>query len=130
MELGTFSVSLSVKDLGVSKAFYETLGFTQFGGDPDHGYVVMKNGAHLIGLYHGMFEGNMLTFNPGWDQSAQPIDDFDDVRDIEAKLVAAGVDMSTPCVAGDGVAHCIFSDPDGNIIMLDQHVPRQHGKKT
>lgn len=130
MDLGTFSVSLSVKDLGVSKAFYETLGFTQFGGDPDHAYVVMKNGAHLIGLYHGMFDGNMLTFNPGWDQSAQPVDGFDDIRDIEAKLVAGGIEIATPCVDGDGVAHCIFSDPDGNVVMLDQHVPRLQGSKT
>ena len=121
MNLGTFSVSLSVKDLGVSKAFYETLGFTQFGGDPALGYVVMKNGEHLIGLYHGIFEGNMLTFNPGWDQSAQALENFEDVRDIEAKLVAAGVEMITSCEPGNGVAHCIFTDPDGNTIMLDQH---------
>lgn len=124
MDLGTFSISLSVKDLGLSKTFYETLGFTQFGGDPAHGYVVMKNGEHLIGLYHGMFEGNMLTFNPGWDQSAQALEDYEDVRDLEVKLVAAGVEMTTACEAGDGVAHCIFKDPDGNVIMFDQHVPR------
>ncbi|RPE71701.1 putative lactoylglutathione lyase [Pacificibacter maritimus] len=124
MELGTFSVSLSVKDLGKSKAFYETLGFTQFGGEVDHGYVIMQNGAHLIGLFHNMFEGNMLTFNPGWDQSAQALDSFEDVRDIEAKLKEAGVQMTTACVAGQAPTHCIFTDPDGNVIMLDQHVPR------
>jgi predicted lactoylglutathione lyase len=124
MDLGTFSVSLSVKDLGVSKAFYETLGFTQFGGEVDHGYVVMKNGAHLIGLYHDMFEGNMLTFNPGWDQTARPLNSFEDIRDMEAKLQATGVEMTTACVAGEEPTHCIFTDPDGNVIMLDQHVPR------
>lgn len=125
MNLGAFSVSLSVKDLTASQKFYETLGFTQFGGDPAHGYLIMKNKDHLIGLFQGMFEGNILTFNPGWDQSAQALDSFEDVREMEAKLVAAGVTMVKPCEEGTGPASCVFTDPDGNTIMLDQHVDKK-----
>ena len=122
MKLGAFSVSLNVKDLKVSKAFYEKLGFKQFGGDLDKNYLIMKNENTLIGLFQGMFQGNILTFNPGWDQKAQNIEHFDDIRDIQKELkkkkVAFGIqaDEST-----QGPASFVISDPDGNTIMLDQH---------
>jgi len=121
MKLGAFSMSLSVKDLSASIAFYKTLGFSQFGGTADHGYVIMKNGDTLIGLFHGMFEGNMMTFNPGWDQSAGSVDPFDDVRDIKAKLVAAGHAVSHEQGEDTGPASFAVMDPDGNAILIDQH---------
>ena len=122
MDLGAFSVSLAVKDLEASRAFYEKLGFTKFHGDETQGWLILKNGEHIIGIFQGMFEGNILTFNPGWDQSAQPTATFTDVREIQKQLKAAGVtfvqeaDEST-----QGPASMIITDPDGNTILVDQH---------
>ena len=119
MELGAFSVSLAVKDLQASRAFYEKLGFSAMGGDAAQGWLILKNGATVIGLFQGMFEKNILTFNPGWDQAAQPLASFTDVREIQASLDAEGVDITT---RADPDTHIILSDPDGNVVMLDQHV--------
>lgn len=122
MELGAFSVSLSVKDIQVSKAFYEKLGFTKFGGDIAHNYLIMKNGPHIIGLFQGMFEGNVLTFNPGWDQNAQNLEHFADVRQIESSLRAAGVELTKGTSPGsEGPDSITLLDPDGNAILIDQH---------
>ena len=122
MELGAFSVSLAVKDLMKSKAFYEALGFSSMGGDPAHNYLIMKNGTTLIGLFQGMFEDNILTFNPGWNSDAQEVNSFDDVRYIQAKLQDSGIKLDTSTdPESDGPAHIILKDPDGNVIMLDQH---------
>jgi catechol 2,3-dioxygenase-like lactoylglutathione lyase family enzyme len=124
MQLGGFSISLSVKDLKVSKRFYENLGFTQFAGELEHGYLIMKQGVNSIGLFQGMFEGNIMTFNPGWDQFANPVDDYDDVREIQAKLKADGVELLSEVDAKSesGPASFMFKDPDGNVILIDQHV--------
>lgn len=123
MKLGAFSISLSVKNLQVSKAFYEQLGFTAFGGSEDQHYLIMKNGNALVGLFHGMFEGNILTFNPGWDEDAKNVEPFDDVRQIQQHLKANGI---TPISEADmnttGPAHLMVADPDGNMILIDQHV--------
>lgn len=121
MQLGAFSISLSVNDLSKSIAFYEDLGFARFGGDDSHGYAIMKNGDTLIGLFQGMFEGNMLTFNPGWDQSAGEVNPFDDVRDIKAKVTAAGHAASQEQGGDTGPASFVVTDPDGNAILVDQH---------
>lgn len=121
MNLGAFSISLSVKDLAASRAFYETLGFSAMGGDPDHGFLIMKNGDTLIGLFHGMFEGNLLTFNPGWDQNAESLDDFDDVRTIKATVAAAGHPVEQERGGAEGPASFVTRDPDGNVILIDQH---------
>ena len=122
MDLGAFSVSLSVKDLAASRAFYEALGFSAMGGDPAHGYLIMKNGEHLIGLFQGMFEGNILTFNPGWDQSAGQVDPFTDVREIQSRLKAAGLELQTEADPdGTGPASITLRDPDGNAVLIDQH---------
>jgi catechol 2,3-dioxygenase-like lactoylglutathione lyase family enzyme len=122
MQLGAFSVSLSVKDIHASKAFYEKLGFTQFGGDPEHNWVIMKNGDHLIGLFQGMFEGNILTFNPGWDQNAGEVKNFSDVRSIYGKLSDAGIELEGELdLKGEGPGSFVLKDPDGNSIMFDQH---------
>ena len=123
MELGAFSVSLAVKDLQASRAFYEKLGFSAMGGDASQGWLILKNGSTVIGLFQGMFEKNILTFNPGWDQAAQPLASFTDVRQIQASLDAEGVDITTRADPDTtGPAHIILSDPDGNVVMLDQHV--------
>ncbi len=123
MELGAFSVSLSVKDLQASKAFYEKLGFSAMGGDASHGYLIMKNGEHVIGLFQGMFENNILTFNPGWDQSASALESFTDVREIQGALKAEGVEIIEPADENTtGPAHFMVADPDGNVILIDQHV--------
>lgn len=121
MQLGAFSISLSVKDLSKSVAFYEDLGFTRFGGDDAHGYAIMKNAGTLVGLFQGMFEGNMLTFNPGWDQSAGNVDPFDDVRDIKARITAAGHAIGQEQGGDSGPASFVVMDPDGNPILIDQH---------
>lgn len=121
MHLGAFSVSLSVKDLARSIAFYEDLGFTRFGGSDDHGYAIMKNAETLIGLFQGMFEGNLLTFNPGWSQSAENTDPFDDVRDIKTTLTAKGHTISQEQGGETGPASFVVTDPDGNAILIDQH---------
>ena len=124
MQLGAFSVSLSVKDLEASKSFYEKLGFRQTGGDGT-GYLIMVNGTTIIGLFHGMFEGNILTFNPGLDQDMSRPDVFTDVREIRASLVADGVEMSTDTdPGGTGPAHIVVVDPDGNPVLIDQFFPR------
>ncbi|NNE29782.1 MAG: VOC family protein [Saprospiraceae bacterium] len=122
MKLGVFSASLSVKDLKTSKEFYEKLGFTVFAGDMDKNYLIMKNGNALIGLFQGMFEGNILTFNPGWDHSANPVDPFDDVRAIQKALKGHGIQLSSEADEdGSGPASFTVSDPDGNVILIDQH---------
>lgn len=124
MDLGAFSVSVAVEDLEASRAFYEKLGFDSMGGDPDHGYLIMKNGTTLIGLFQGMFEGNILTFNPGWDSSASEVNPFTDVREIQAALTEAGIDLNETVsddAGADGPAHITLTDPDGNAILIDQH---------
>jgi len=122
VELGAFSISLAVKDLSASKAFYETLGFSSLGGNPDHGYLILKNGETVIGLFQGMFEQNILTFNPGWDSSAQNVDPFTDVRALHARLKEAGVAFQQENnLDGEGPASFVLNDPDGNPILVDQH---------
>ncbi len=122
MKLGAFSVSLSVKDLRVSKEFYEKLGFTVFSGGMDKKYLIMKNADTLIGLFEGMFEGNILTFNPGWDQNAGAVDPFEDVRDIQKRLKDDGVNLLTEADSqSTGPASFMMTDPDGNVILIDQH---------
>lgn len=123
MELGAFSVSLSVKNMEASKTFYEKLGFTVFGGDQAQNWLILKNGDHVIGLFQGMFEGNILTFNPGWDQNAQPIGEFTDVRELQRQLKAQGVEMvSEADESSTGPASLMLVDPDGNTILVDQHL--------
>ncbi|MEL6718139.1 MAG: VOC family protein [Bacteroidota bacterium] len=123
MKLGAFSVSLSVKDIHISKAFYEKLGFSVFGGDIEQNWLIMKNGSTIIGLFQGMFEKNCLTFNPGWDQDAQSLDTFDDVRKIQQNLKASGVELTTTTDENaTGPANITLIDPDGNPILIDQHV--------
>jgi catechol 2,3-dioxygenase-like lactoylglutathione lyase family enzyme len=128
VKLGAFSVSLSVADLDASRGFYETLGFSVAGGDADQGWLILRNGEATIGLFHGMFEGNILTFNPGWTQGAEPTSDFTDVRDVQATLRDAGVELVEDTADdGTGPAHIVLSDPDGNRIMIDQFVDRPGG---
>lgn len=123
MKLGAFSVSLSVKDLSVSKSFYEKLGFAVFAGDMDKKYLIMKNESSLIGLFEGMFEGNILTFNPGWDHNANTLDSYDDVREIQAAVLNSGVELSRTVDTGtSGPGSIVMTDPDGNNILIDQHV--------
>jgi catechol 2,3-dioxygenase-like lactoylglutathione lyase family enzyme len=122
MELGNFSVSLTVDDLTASRSFYEKLGFTVFGGEADQGWLILRNGAATIGLFQGMFERNMLTFNPGWDADARPLDTFTDVRELERQLEAQGVEFASRTEPGStGPASFIVVDPDGNPILFDQH---------
>ncbi len=121
MKLGAFSISLSVKDIARSRAFYEKLGFTMSGGDEDQKWLILKNGETTLGLFEGMFPRNMLTFNPGWDQNAQNLDDFDDVRTIEKSLLAAGVTLDSQTETNKGPASIMLTDPDGNPILIDQH---------
>ncbi|MDT4966100.1 MAG: hypothetical protein QOJ64_837 [Acidobacteriota bacterium] len=123
MKLGNFSVSLAVKDIEASKLFYEKLGFTVFMGDQSHGWLIMKNGDHAIGLFQGMFDKNVLTFNPGWNREAQPLSEFTDVRELQRQLKASGVGMITEADEGStGPASFMIADPDGNTILVDQHV--------
>jgi lactoylglutathione lyase len=122
MKLGAFSVSLAVKDLKASRVFYETLGFSDLGGVAEQNWLIMTNGSAVIGLFQGMFDRNILTFNPGWGQDAKPVDPFDDIRTIQAKLEAAGIAFelkADPATAGP--AHFVIHDPDGNQILVDQH---------
>ena len=122
MNLGAFSVSLAVKDLNTSKEFYEKLGFEKFGGDESMKFLIMKNKDTLIGLFEGMFEKNILTFNPGWDQNAQNLEQFDDVRELQKNLKAASVTLSGEAdESTTGPAHITLTDPDGNEILIDQH---------
>lgn len=123
MNLGAFSTSLAVKDLDTSREFYEALGFEIFHGAAEHGYLILKNGSTVIGLFQGMFEKNILTFNPGWDGNAQPVGDFTDVRDLQKALKAKGIVIDTEVdEATTGPGSVIVIDPDGNPVMLDQHV--------
>ncbi len=125
MQLGAFSISLSVENIHASKAFYETLGFATIGGDIDQNWLILRNGSATIGLFHGMFEGNMLTFNPGWSPDAQPLDAFDDVRAIQAHLQTAGISLDMQADPNStGPAHLALKDPDGNGIFIDQHVDK------
>jgi catechol 2,3-dioxygenase-like lactoylglutathione lyase family enzyme len=123
MNLGAFSISLSVKDLEKSKRFYEKLGFSVFGGNAAQNWLIMKNGDHIVGLFHGMFENNILTFNPGWDQDAEPLESFTDVREIQRTLKAQGIAIQTEAdESTSGPASIMIVDPDGNQILIDQHV--------
>ena len=123
MELGSFSVSLAVKDIEASKRFYEKLGFTAFAGDQSQNWLILKNGDHVIGLFQGMFDKNILTFNPGWDQNAQTLAAFTDVRDLQRQLKSQGVQMQLEAdESTTGPASFIVVDPDGHSILVDQHV--------
>jgi len=123
MELGAFSISLAVKDLGASRRFYEKLGFKAFAGDAAQNWLILKNGDHVIGLFQGMFERNILTFNPGWDQNAQKRASFTDVRELQRQLKAQGVQpIQEADESTTGPASFIVVDPDGNPILVDQHV--------
>jgi len=125
MELGNFSVSLAVKDLAASRAFYEKLGFEVFGGDAEQGWLILQNGAATIGLFQGMFEKNILTFNPGWNAKAETLATFTDVRELQKRLLTAGLELQvTADEESTGPASLMLSDPDGNPILVDQHVPK------
>jgi len=124
MDLGQFSVSLTVKDIQVSLAFYEKLGFRQVGGKLEQNWVVLQNGSSRIGLFQGMFPKNMLTFNPGWGPDRTPLERFQDVRELQRDLKAQGITMSVSAdEATQGPAHFVITDPDGNPLLFDQHVP-------
>jgi len=123
MDLGAFCLSLAVKDIHVSKAFYEKLGFTQTSGDITKNWIVLRNRGHVIGLFQGMFPQNMLTFNPGWDQNAQPVPGFTDVRELQKQLKAQGFTLEPEAdESTTGPAYFMLQDPDGNPILVDQHV--------
>ena len=123
MELGNFSVSLAVKDIEASKLFYEKLGFTVFTGNQSQNWLIMKNGDHAIGLFQGMFDKNILTFNPGWDSNAQKLASFTDIRELQRQLKERGINMMTEADENStGPASFMIADPDGNTILVDQHV--------
>lgn len=123
MDLGAFSISLTVKNIAASRAFYEKFGFAVTGGDQAQGWLILRNSGHVIGLFQGMFDKNMLTFNPGWDQSAQPKPSHTDVRELQRTLKAAGVVLQTEAdETTTGAASFIAIDPDGNPVLVDQHV--------
>ncbi len=123
MELGAFSVSLAVKDIAASRAFYEKLGFTVFMGDQSQNWLILKNGDTVIGLFQGMFEKNILTFNPGWNSDAQPLEDFADIREIQRALKKQGVPLTSEAdESSKGPASFMLIDPDGNHLLFDQHV--------
>lgn len=123
MQLGNFSISLAVKDIAASRAFYEKLGFTAWGGDQAQNWLILKNGSTVVGLFQGMFERNILTFNPGWDRDGQLLPEFTDVRDLQRELHAQGVPLlSEADEATTGSASFMVEDPDGNQILVDQHV--------
>ena len=123
MQLGNFSISLAVKDIEASKKFYEKLGFTVFGGDQSQNWLIMKNGDTNIGLFQGMFENNILTFNPGWNSNAQPVGEFTDVRELQRQIKANGVEMMSEAdESTTGPGSFMIADPDGNTILVDQHV--------
>ncbi|WP_223482771.1 VOC family protein [Stenotrophomonas sp. OVS01A] len=129
MQLGAFSVSLAVKDLATSRAFYEALGFSVTGGDAAQNWLVLRNNGIVVGLFQGMFEGNLLTFNPGWDQHKQELASFQDVREVQAELDAKGIALTARADPdGEGPAHLQLTDPDGNVILIDQHVARPTGR--
>lgn len=123
MNLGAFSISLAVQNLEASRIFYEKLGFNVFVGDASQNWLILKNGGHAIGLFQGMFERNILTFNPGWDSNAQKVDAFTDVRDLQRQLKAKGITFQTEAdEKSTGPASFMIMDPDGNPILVDQHV--------
>jgi len=123
MKLGAFSASLAVKDINKSKTFYETLGLSVFAGQLEKNYLIMKNGNALIGLFQGMFENNILTFNPGWDENAGAVKDYDDVRDIQKHLKSNNIKLETEAdETTSGPTSFVVMDPDGNAILIDQHV--------
>lgn len=123
MKLGAFSVSLNVKDLDVSQQFYENLGFKVFGGGKDLNYLILRNDQSMIGLFQGMFEGNILTYNPGWDSHANRVEPFDDVRMIQKELIQKGIiPIAQADEASTGPASIVITDPDGNVILIDQHI--------
>jgi lactoylglutathione lyase len=123
MELGAFSISLAVKDIEASRRFYEKFGFNVFAGDASQHWLILKNRDHVIGLFQGMFERNMLTFNPGWDSNAEKLASFTDVRDLQRTLISQGVQLQVQAEEGTtGPASFIAVDPDGNPILVDQHV--------
>ncbi|MDP8211409.1 MAG: VOC family protein [Candidatus Stygibacter australis] len=123
MELGAFSVSLSVKDINKSKTFYEKLGFKEFGGEISQNWLILKNGICVIGLFQDMFDKNILTFNPGWDENAQKLASFTDVRELQKNLKAEGMEIQTEAEEStQGPASFVIIDPDGNPILFDQHV--------
>lgn len=123
MDLGSFSVSLAVSDLEASRDFYQKLGFRVFGGDIEQKWLMMRNGPHVLGLFQGMFEKNILTFNPGWDQDTNELGEFLDVREIQERLKDAGLELVEEAdPSGTGPAHLSLIDPDGNPILVDQHV--------
>ena len=124
MKLGAFSISLNVNDLEKSKDFYEKLGFTVFGGNLEQNYLIMKNENTIIGLFHGMFDNNVLTFNPGWDVNAKALDDFEDIRLIQKSLKDSGIEIETEEIDenSNGPASLLIIDPDGNPILIDQHL--------
>lgn len=121
MELGAFSVSLAVKDIAASLAFYEKLGFKALGGNQEQKWLILKNGTTVIGLFQGMFDRNILTFNPGWDSNAQPLPAFTDIREIQQRLQGKGITVTTPVATAEGPGHLLVIDPDGNQILIDQH---------
>lgn len=122
MELGVFSISLSVKDLEISKQFYEKMGFHVFAGNTSQKYLIMKNGRSLVGLFEGMFSGNILTFNPGWDENAQNLEQFNDVRSIQQHFKQNGILINGEIDENaTGPAGFMVTDPDGNLILIDQH---------
>ena len=123
MQLGAFSISLAVKDIAASRAFYEKLGFQAFGGDASQNWLILKNGDHVIGLFQGMFDRNTLTFNPGWDQDASPVEGFTDVRELQRRLKEQGVQLAAEAdESTTGPAYFMAIDPDGNPVLVDQHV--------
>lgn len=123
MHLGAFSISLAVKDIAASRAFYEKLGFSVFGGDQEQGWLIMKSGTTLIGLFQGMLARNTLTFNPGWDSDARQVPGFEHVRSIQRKLKEQGITLDREADGGAaGPAYITLTDPDGNPILIDQHV--------
>ncbi len=123
MKLGAFSVSLAVKDIEKSKAFYEKIGFTVFGGDQSQNWLILKNGDHVIGLFQGMFENNIMTFNPGWDQDCKQLESFDDVRELHKNFKNQGIATVSESIENEsGPASFTIVDPDGNAILIDQHV--------
>lgn len=123
MKLGAFSVSLAVKDLQASKTFYQNLGFEVFAGDEARNYLILKNGNALIGIFQGMFENNILTFNPGWDENATTLSEYDDVREIQKHLKSKGVAFASEAdESTSGPASFVVLDPDGNAVLVDQHV--------
>ena len=129
MQLGTFSVSLAVKDIQASREFYEKLGFTKFAGDQSQGWLILKNGDTVIGLFQGMFDKNIITFNPGWDRSGNTLPDFDDVRNIQKTLKDRGLALAAEAdETTTGPASLMLLDPDGNTILVDQHVAKPEPK--